>query len=212
MKIEYLENGLVKIIGEYGSCVFNTQEYELIEVEKAETKQGFVFKATHVLKHFNNLPCYVGELYEKGEYDTRETIIDDTYDYFPDESESDIEELATECFNTIDWQSPSSYLLELAEDKENETAKLRSPFNADSLFVSQNHLESFGYEWEGMLGIKRDTAEIFYYRGYPVYVLYENNTESMVEDKNAFLLHGVEFGIEFADLSNMMKGWLNIRE
>ena len=63
-----------------------------------------------------------------------------------------------------------------------------------------------------MLGIKRDTAEIFYYRGYPVYVLYENNTESMVEDKNAFLLHGVEFGIEFADLSNMMKGWLNIRE
>ena len=44
MKIEYLENGLVKIIGEYGSCVFNTQEPYSLKWRKQKQNRALCSK------------------------------------------------------------------------------------------------------------------------------------------------------------------------
>ncbi|MEJ4556555.1 hypothetical protein SJ929_14530, partial [Enterococcus faecium] len=77
----------------------------------------------------------------------------------------------------------------------------------DSRFktLQQNH---FGYTWKGMVGISRSLANAFYERNYAVYVLYDDDTESLVDEEYKLDLENVLYGIEKEDLAKYIFSWL----
>jgi hypothetical protein len=86
-------------------------EYELIgEISFSERKfsivngygnEGAYYKNELAYVFFMNFPCYAGELYEDGEYDTREVFLD----CLSDESE-DTTKLSFKLFQHVCWQNP----------------------------------------------------------------------------------------------------------
>lgn len=79
-----------------------------------------------------------------------------------------------------------------------------------NLLYTGDDLRSFGYSYQGMVGIKRELAMIMYRRGYCTYALFPDDTESMVEEEGTLLLEGVLYGVESDDLSAYIQGWLNM--
>lgn len=73
---------------------------EVVYIERGATEQGYVYKNFEAFENGNGI-CYIPEL------------SDTTYDrkYFDD----NFGDLATEVFDTIDWQLPDSYYDELVE-------------------------------------------------------------------------------------------------
>lgn len=80
-------------------------------------------------------------------------------------------------------------------------------------FIDHEDLIDFGYTWKGMVGISRSLANAFYERNYAVYVLYDDNTESLVDEEYKLDLENVLYGIEKEDLAKyIFHGWVNKRK
>ncbi|HII3974520.1 TPA: hypothetical protein ACY4GE_002914 [Enterococcus faecium] len=75
-------------------------------------------------------------------------------------------------------------------------------------FLDYEDLVDFGYTWKGMVGISRSLANAFYERNYAVYVLYDDDTESLVDEEYKLDLENVLYGIEKEDLAKYIFSWL----
>jgi len=62
--------------------------------------------------------------------------------------------------------------------------------------VSTPDMQEYGYSYDGMLPVTRERALELDAAGLTVYVLYENNTESMVFDPQEIMDHGGLFGVD----------------
>jgi hypothetical protein len=62
--------------------------------------------------------------------------------------------------------------------------------------VPKEDLESFGYLYEGMIGFEKEDAKELFDSGQTVYLLYPDNTESMVSEIGEIEFHDGYFGIE----------------
>ena len=62
--------------------------------------------------------------------------------------------------------------------------------------VSTPDMQKYGYSYDGMLPVTRERALELDAAGLTVYVLYEDNTESMVFDPQEIMDHGGLFGVD----------------
>lgn len=65
--------------------------------------------------------------------------------------------------------------------------------------TTDNAVSNYGYHWGGMIPISKATALRYRSKGYQVYLLYADNTESAAESIKDILSHaqkGGIFGIE----------------
>lgn len=65
--------------------------------------------------------------------------------------------------------------------------------------VSVSDMQEYGYFYDGMLPVTRERALELDAAGLTVYVLHEDNTESMVFDTEEIMEHGGLFGVEHED-------------
>ena len=58
-----------------------------------------------------------------------------------------------------------------------------------------------GYTWDGMAAVDMEMAQVLYRSGASVYRLYEDGTESLVEESDRLEDHPGMFGVEYQDLT-----------
>lgn len=61
------------------------------------------------------------------------------------------------------------------------------------------------YSWSGMLKITKEKALELFDKNFPVYILYDDDTESLAEEKNSIIEYDGIFGVEKEEYSE----WLN---
>ena len=89
----------IKIKGDYGTITTNGRS-EVLEIEREATEQGFVFKDYNAFNNKRGV-CYIPEL------------SDETYTYNDFlELACGRKSLAFYIFDTVDWQSPESFVME----------------------------------------------------------------------------------------------------
>lgn len=75
-------------------------------------------------------------------------------------------------------------------------------------FISKSEMNNYGYLWDGMIPLPKELAEIAWLKGcLPVYKLYEDDSESMIEEYEDFKYHSEDlgiFGIEKNDLESLI--------
>lgn len=67
------------------------------------------------------------------------------------------------------------------------------------MITTDNVAYNYGYHWDGMIPISKSTALRYRSKGYQVYLLYSDNTESVACSVNDIISHaqkGDIFGIE----------------
>lgn len=69
-----------------------------------------------------------------------------------------------------------------------------------SLKISVHEMNEYGYFWNGMLPLTKEEAINLYISDMPVYILYPDNSEALIDDDIAFQTHDGMFGIEKTDL------------
>lgn len=62
--------------------------------------------------------------------------------------------------------------------------------------VTQEDMHGYGYKWDGMLPMQKDTAEMLLKMGVPIRVLNENDTDNPAPDLAAIEAHKGLFGVE----------------
>ena len=62
--------------------------------------------------------------------------------------------------------------------------------------VTQEDMHGYGYKWDGMLPMQKDTAEMLLKMGVPIRVLNENDTDNPAPDLAAIEAHTGLFGVE----------------
>ena len=77
--------------------------------------------------------------------------------------------------------------------------------------VSTPDMQEYGYSYDGMLPVTRERALELDAAGLTVYVLHEDNTESMVFDPQEIMDHGGLFGVDHEEweksLSSTKRSW-----
>ena len=77
--------------------------------------------------------------------------------------------------------------------------------------VSTPDMQEYGYSYDGMLPVTRERALELDAAGLTVYVLHEDNTESMVFDPQEIMEHGGLCGVDREEweksLSSMKRSW-----
>lgn len=74
----------------------------------------------------------------------------------------------------------------------------------DNITISEMH--EYGYTWEEMLPLSKDKALDLYEKNLPLYKLYEDDSEALIEnDKEQIELHDGLFGIEKDDWQRYIK-------
>lgn len=87
-------------------------------------------------------------------------------------------------------------------EKCQDTAPVMTDALSDSVGISD--MREYGYTWEGMLPLAKESALKFFGRGFPIYALYEDGSESTIEDKKQILKHKGLFGIEKTDWQKIL--------
>ncbi len=80
--------------------------------------------------------------------------------------------------------------------------------------LAASDMEQYGYLYDGMLPVSKERALELDAAGLTVYVLHEDNTESMVFDSDEILQHGGLFGVdceEWEHSPGSMKRYWNAR-
>lgn len=89
----------------------------------------------------------------------------------------------------------------LSAEEKIEKCQDTAPVMTDALpdSVGILYMQEYGYTWEEMLPLTKERALEFWGKGFPIYALYEDDSESMVEDEGQILKHEGLFGIGKTD-------------
>lgn len=68
--------------------------------------------------------------------------------------------------------------------------------------IGLSEMEEYGYTWEEMLPLTKETALELFDHDLPIYLLHEDGSETMVEDRKQITEHEGIFGIEKGDWEN----------
>ena len=75
-------------------------------------------------------------------------------------------------------------------------------------FISKAEMNNYGYIWDGMIPFPGELAKKVWFNGcLPVYMLYKNDSEAMIDDFSDFKHHSENlgmFGIERNDLKALI--------
>lgn len=83
-----------------GKCIVDS-EGDILELQREFFRQGWIFKDEEAYKNNPSAPCYVPELFDA--VYTAEDFLNECWE---------IQEIADELFESVDWQSPSMLLEE----------------------------------------------------------------------------------------------------
>lgn len=115
--------------------------------------------------------------------------------------------LVNHAYKLQDMEQTLNLMLRLSNEREHgdvraeETAdwiKAEIDFLPDGM-VGMAEMYEYGYRWDEMLPLTKETALEFYDKGLPILRLYPDDTSNIVEDRSAMLEHKGMFGIERSD-------------